>query len=259
MFLAEFQAKAPLHVASRDLPQINERLAWLALMQHYGVPTRLLDFTYSPYVALYFALRNFRQIPAPVKASYVNVLAVNAQVLMERARLKSSEADRREEESKTRSAGGQSTAPNVVPLNSFATDRDEVRWNRQSSARLISAALDPRSIRRDLFNKEGFVAVAQPTVQNPRLSCQQGVFLFNGAEKQSLRASLFKMMQNRSDEWIKLFEIPTGVLPEIERRLFQMNVHELSLFPDLEGLAGYLRQKASLHWDPDDPSDREQS
>jgi hypothetical protein len=259
MLLWEFQAKAPLHADRRNLPRIGEKLDWLALMQHYGVPTRLLDFTYSPYVALYFALKNSRHGSATNRAGYVYVLAINAQSLMERAKLKSLKADR--EERKTRINGGQTTFPKRVSVSpdSSATDRDEVRWNLESFLKLISAALDPRSDRRGLFNREGFVAVAQPTVQNSRLSCQQGIFLLNGAEKQSLKVSLFKMMQNRSDEWIKLFKIPTSVLPEIERRLFQMNIHELSLFPDLEGLAGFLRQKASLHWDPDGPSDQEQS
>lgn len=52
--LREFQRK--YHHYSQHIPNSGNTLEWLSLMRHYGAPTRLLDFTYSFYVAAYFAL-----------------------------------------------------------------------------------------------------------------------------------------------------------------------------------------------------------
>lgn len=53
--ISQFQRTAHLYIDAGSLPNENEILEWLALMQHYQAPTRLLDWTKSPYVALYMA------------------------------------------------------------------------------------------------------------------------------------------------------------------------------------------------------------
>jgi FRG domain len=49
-----FKRKA--HQFLSHVPASDDDFQWLALMQHHGAPTRLLDLTWSPYVAAFFTL-----------------------------------------------------------------------------------------------------------------------------------------------------------------------------------------------------------
>lgn len=61
-----FKDRSGLHLPST--PADSDLLGWLALMQHYGAPTRLQDWTLSPFVAVYFAYREDRECDAALWA-----------------------------------------------------------------------------------------------------------------------------------------------------------------------------------------------
>jgi hypothetical protein len=66
-FFNDFKRSFRIHSPAQD-PQTPDDnvLYWLSLMRHFGTPTRILDFTYSLFVATFFALERQQQTNAVV-------------------------------------------------------------------------------------------------------------------------------------------------------------------------------------------------
>ena len=77
-----FQFKQRAHHYLKHLPPDEDLASWLGLMQHHSIPTRLLDWSHSAFVALYFALEE----PPQQAGKRSAVWAINLDWLVKKGR-----------------------------------------------------------------------------------------------------------------------------------------------------------------------------
>ena len=209
--IREFQRRAHLYL--KDLPDEHNLAGWLALMQHHGAPTRLLDFTYSFFVASFFAFNECSDKPV--------VWAIND--LWLRTCLSPDEL------------------------------RDDMLKNQieVTNTRLQKVHQEFRGggIPADELD---MVLMIEPTRQIQRLAVQQGLFLMplnlhSGFMKNLLATPVHG--EESDSEWlsqtskhIKKIEFSTEVARVGIRELRKMNITAESLFPGIDGFACSLRK-----------------
>jgi hypothetical protein len=80
ILLSKFQCLAALHL--NNLPTPADITGWLSLMQHYGGPTRLMDWTECPFVGMYFAARKEMRNPCALWAVDLHWLEEKAEKVL---------------------------------------------------------------------------------------------------------------------------------------------------------------------------------
>ena len=78
-FIAEFERGARNYLSKDETPE--HLIEWLALMQHHGAPTRLLDLSRSPFIGAYFAF----EICSQREDHHVAVWSINVNYLKNKA------------------------------------------------------------------------------------------------------------------------------------------------------------------------------
>lgn len=197
--LQEFKSKFHLYDPSNRIP--SSKLEWLSSMQHYGVPTRLLDFTTSPYVALYFAIETL----APQQTEDPCIFALDYRALLEASIEALREVDR-----------------------SFNKSYREVL----SSADLVFEDVVDR------FSSE-ILWVTEPGSLNLRLDRQAGCFLLSGKPGSTIE-TLLNSTRYRDVSCRKII-IPRRFYENIYALLRKANINSTIIYGDLSGLGRSIR------------------
>lgn len=217
--LYEFKRRAHFYLAPEFIPDAHDDGEWLALMQHFGAPTRLLDMTRSPYLALYFAVENDAKDAAAVTHS--SVLAINRKWCL--------------------TAAGEA----IFKANPSARDQIKKRIGGRYPADIDAAlaqGIDSSRLSGDVWrhNKAAVVVPYEPQKLSQRLSIQQGAFLVPRSLDVSFNKNLDALGESRGN--VIKYRIPCFQRGAILERLRLMNITREQLFPGMDGFAQSFRQ-----------------
>ncbi len=208
--VAALERQLITHFRQRSIPFHNRSLSdeWEALffVQHYGVPTRLLDWTENPFMGLYFAF-----MECPSKISSKGIISFRSPAA-------------------------------VWVLNPTLWNRHALK-NQSFDGKVLTSADDSLKGYRPLASFDGMnnLPVAlYGTHNSTRIVAQRGVFTIFGQGRIPMER-MFRENNFPKDSLLKITILPNN-LPKFRKSLFRNGITESVVFPDLEGLAKEIKK-----------------